>query len=290
MNELPDDVPALSAEASEFLKRHATTGEPSLPALERVKARLPTPRARLIRFARVAVPLAAALTIVVLSAWFWSQRMRPTEPVAEAPQPIVSEPAIPVMTLVDESAPEPKPAPLPDPKRDELREVYLRAYMLKDTDPARSRQLLEQIVAEGDPRWETVQKAKHRLTEFGVSVKAPRVVGREVDFRDLFLRAYQLRESSPAEAARVFQQVVDGTDPTSELHQKATKQLALLGVDLEDLFQRAYVIRDRQPEEAAKLFRQISEAKEASPTLREKAKRQLEALDGVADPKQFLKK
>lgn len=172
MNELPDDVPVLSAEASEFLKRHATTGEPSLPALQRVRERLPTPRARLVRFARVAAPLAAGVAVIVLGIWSWTARReqpQPSPPVAETPVPPQSEPAIPVMTLVDESPsqPEPVPAPRPDPKSDELREIYLQAYMLKDTNPAKSRQLLERILAKGDPRSDTYQKAKAQLDAMG---------------------------------------------------------------------------------------------------------------------------
>lgn len=238
MNELPEDVPALSAEASEFLKRHATTGEPSLPALQRVKARLPTPRARLVRFARIAAPFAAALVIVVGSAWFWSQRARPTE----TPPPARAEPAIPVMTLVDESKPEPMPVPAPraDPKRDELREVYLRAYMLRETDPAQALRLFQRIVAESEPQWEIALKAQSRIKELGGVARPPKKSPASTsEMEDLFQRAYVIRDRSPEEAAKMFRQIIEGTDPSSPLHQRAQRQLdAMPRIDPNDFLRK----------------------------------------------------
>lgn len=287
MSELPEDVPALSAEASEFLKRHASTGEPSPRALERVKARLPTPRTRALRVARAVAPLAAAVALIALAGWGWSvrQRVKADAPVAEAPKQPVAEPPLPVTTLVDESKPSPAPAsqdavPLEDPKQMELREVYLRAYMLRDSEPAKSRQLLEQIVDEGDPRWEAVQKAQARLRDLGATAKSARkdAAASDKELQDLYSRASVTRDSSPAEAAKLFKQVVDASAPGSELNRKAKAELARLSSDLDDLFQRAYIIRDAQPQEAAKLFRRIVDSKDADPELRRKAKLQLEAM------------
>lgn len=238
MSEIPEDVPALSAEASGFLKRHASTGEPSPQALERVKTRLPTPRARVLRLVRAAAPLAAAAALVALMGWGWSvlQRAKSDVLVAEVPKQPVAEPPLPVTTLVDESKPAPAPAvsgvliskdavPLEDPKLMKLREVYLRAYMLKDSDPAQSRQLLQQIVDEGDPRWETVQKAKSRLRDLGERGRVDVNDFVEEDMDELFQRAYVIRDAQPAEALKLFKRIIASTDRKSPLHQKARRQL-----------------------------------------------------------------
>jgi len=223
MSELPEDVPSLSAEASEFLKRHAATGEPSAEGLARARRGLPTSGARLLRVARAVAPFAATAALVALGFWGWSVMKRPkAEPVVEAPKPSVSEPAIPIMTLVDEA--KPPPAPLPDPKTDELREVYLRAYMLRDSDPVQSRQLLERIVTEGDPRSETVQKAKGRLRDLGERGRVD-VNDFVEDLDEVFMRAYVIRDAQPEEAAKLFRRIVEAKDADPELRRKAKTQL-----------------------------------------------------------------
>jgi hypothetical protein len=46
--------------------------------------------------------------------------------------------------------------------------------------------------------------------------------------REVYLRAYQLKESSPQEALRLFQLVVEMTPPDDETHQKAKSRVAQL--------------------------------------------------------------
>lgn len=46
------------------------------------------------------------------------------------------------------------------------------------------------------------------------------------DARDVYLRGYQLKESSPLEAAKLFRQVMQMTPPDDETHQKAKSRIA----------------------------------------------------------------
>lgn len=102
-------------------------------------------------------------------------------------------------------------------------DAFQRGYMLLDRDPDGARRLFTEALALSDPGSSTSAKARAQLERLpGKDAVRPAWVGDRV--HDLYLRGYQLRETEPDVARRLFQQVID-IAPGSIDAQKAQNRL-----------------------------------------------------------------
>lgn len=110
---------------------------------------------------------------------------------------------------------------------DAAEDAYQRGYMLLERDPVEATRLFAEALAQSDPGSSTAAKARAQLEKIPGK---PDVVPAWMKDRshDLYLKGYQLRESNPDDARRLFQQVID-LAPGSIDAQKARNRLEELG-------------------------------------------------------------
>lgn len=102
-------------------------------------------------------------------------------------------------------------------------DAYQRGYMLLERDPDGARRLFAEALSLSDPGSSTAAKARARLETLpGQAAVVPAWAKDRT--HDLYLRGYQLRESQPDDARRLFQQVID-LAPDSIDAQKARSRL-----------------------------------------------------------------
>lgn len=111
-------------------------------------------------------------------------------------------------------------------------DAYQRGSMLLERDPVGATRLFAEALAQSDPGSSTAAKARAQLEKIPGK---PDVVPAWVKDRshDLYLKGYQLRESNPDDARRLFQQVIDMA-PGSTDAQKARNRLEELGAPTSD--------------------------------------------------------
>ena len=102
-------------------------------------------------------------------------------------------------------------------------DAYHRGYMLLERAPEEARRWFTEALTLSDPGSSTAAKARARLKQLTGkgTVPAASVADRS---HDLYLRGYQLRETEPDVARRLFQQVID-VAPGSTDAQKAQARL-----------------------------------------------------------------
>ncbi|MFZ5438754.1 MAG: hypothetical protein ACOZQL_02035 [Myxococcota bacterium] len=115
------------------------------------------------------------------------------------------------------------------------------------------------------------------------------------EVRDQFQRGVELRATTPDEARRLFEAVLQGTAAGSELHQQAREQLeqlereaeaaALAKLDANELYMRGYQLRETAPERARAAFRAAMEKSAVGSDVHQKARSRLRELDerGLTD-------
>lgn len=106
---------------------------------------------------------------------------------------------------------------------DAAEDAYQRGYMLRERDPAAAARLFTEALALSDPGSSTAAKARAQLERLqGKDAVVPAWAKDRA--HDLYLKGYQLRETEPAEARRLFHQVIE-VAPGSTDAQKAQARL-----------------------------------------------------------------
>ncbi|MBL8910303.1 MAG: hypothetical protein JNM17_06335, partial [Archangium sp.] len=84
-------------------------------------------------------------------------------------------------------------------------EVYQAASVRKDSSPAEALRLFKDVMAKTPPGSELHEKAKSWAAQLATGNPSEQA---RAEARDLYLRGYQLKDSSPVEAVKLFQQVM----------------------------------------------------------------------------------
>jgi tetratricopeptide (TPR) repeat protein len=99
-----------------------------------------------------------------------------------------------------------------------LTQIFELAMRLKEKNPTEAARYFQLVAESGEAPPALAEQARQELA----------ALRPQADARDTYQRGYQLRESDPGEAARLFKDVMAQTSPDSELHQKAKTRLAEL--------------------------------------------------------------
>lgn len=136
-----------------------------------------------------------------------------------APDPV--QPAIAIVPPAEPQQIRPVQVVL-TPKQEEessdAEDLFQQAYLLRDSQPERAKKMFMQVVIQSPRGSKTQEKAMAQLA----AMNAPPLQ------KELYLRGYQLKDTSPAEARAFFERVIAATPESDEYHQKAKSQLQRL--------------------------------------------------------------
>lgn len=122
----------------------------------------------------------------------------PAAPAGPAPDPVTPGVAIAELKAPQQIRP-PQVVLVPDeqraPQDTDAEDLFQRAYMIRDAQPAEARKMFFQVALKGSGT--TREKARNQLD-------AMDVVPNESTAHELYLRGYQLKDAAPQEALQFF--------------------------------------------------------------------------------------